>query len=155
VAAARVPSDPGAFVAATAEAINGFDLDAVVAIYSADATLEFSREDVEERFAGAAHIRKGWASYLEDLREAGGTVSKTLESADAAALVARYETRFADGRARGGIETWRFDEMGAVVEHHVYGMIEPRPESDLVQRLRLLLSYPRDGLALLRGRRKD
>jgi hypothetical protein len=142
-------------VAATEEAINCHDLDTTVAVYSPEATLEFVRGDVEDRFAGAAQIRAGWASYLVELREAGARISKKLESADAATLVARYETRFADGRSGGGIETWRFGESGAVVEHHIYGLAEPRPESGLVSRLRSLLSYPRDGLALLRTRGKD
>jgi ketosteroid isomerase-like protein len=154
VAAARLPADPGAFVAATEQALNHRDMQATVAVYSPDAVMESEQDDLHDRFVGAEAIRAAWQRLFEEMTASGMEVSKTLESAQGATVLARYEARLADGRSGGGIETWRFDEAGLVVEHHLYGFVQARPPGGLRARLRLLMSFPRVGLALLRDRRR-
>jgi ketosteroid isomerase-like protein len=150
-----LPQDPVAFVAAAEDAINHYDLEATAGLYADAALLHSVTDGAEEHFEGADAIRTAWAGYLEGMRSTGFQLSKTLVSADGETLVNSYESSFRDGRSGRGIETWRFDSEGRVVDHHMYSFFEVRPSGSLVQRLRLLMMYPRIGLAFLRATRRS
>jgi ketosteroid isomerase-like protein len=148
----RRPDDPAAFVAAVEQAINGYDLDAVAGLYAGNAVLESVIGGNEQRFEGAQEIRAALSGYLEEMRSAGASLEKKLESATGDTIVSSHESTFDDGRTGHGIETWRFDDLGRVREHHLYSFEGHAPK--LAQQLRLLATYPRMALALLRSTRR-
>ena len=51
-----------------------------------------------------------------------------------------------------GIEVWEFDEDGLVVEQRLYGFLDARPESSLVQNLRMLVAHPLTAVGYARAR---
>jgi ketosteroid isomerase-like protein len=146
------PEDPAAFVAAVEEALNSYDLEAVAALYAEKAVLEAVVDGTEERFEGADAIRAAWTGYLDEMRSAGVSLEKKLESASGDTIVSSHESSFEDGRTGHGIETWRFDADGRVREHHLYSFEGHAPK--LAQQLRLLMIYPRMAIALLRSTRR-
>jgi ketosteroid isomerase-like protein len=148
----HLPDDPAAFVAAVEQALNRYDLEAVAGLYAGNAVLESVVDGIEERFEGAESIRAAWSGYLEQMRSAGVSLEKKLESATGDTIVSNHESTFDDGRAGHGIETWRFDDQGRVREHHLYSFEGHAPK--LAQQLRLLATYPRMALALLRSARR-
>jgi ketosteroid isomerase-like protein len=146
------PDDATAFVAAVQEAMNNYDLEAVADPYADKAVLEAVVNGTEERFEGVAAIRAAWTGYLDELRSAGASLEKKLESATGDTIVASHESSFEDGRTGHGIETWRFDVDGRVREHHLYSFSGHSPK--FAQQLRLLMTYPRMAIALLRSTRR-
>jgi ketosteroid isomerase-like protein len=150
-----LPDDPSAFVAAAEHAINAYDLEGTAAVYAANAVMQSVTDGAEERFEGARAIRTAWSGYLDGMRTTGFQLTKTLVSANGETLVNSYESSFRDGRSGRGIETWRFDSEGRVVDHHMYSFFEVRPSGSLVQRMRLMMMYPRIALAFLRATRRS
>lgn len=149
--AGTLPEDPAGFVAAAERAINDYDLEATVAPYAPDATLESLTEGARERFDGADSIRRGWRGYLAGMRSTGFRLRKTLLTASDGVLVNTWESDFR-GRTHGaGIEIWRFDSEGRVSAHRMYTFFEIRSSTDLLQRLRLLITHPRLAVAFLRA----
>ena len=145
------PEDPAAFVAAVEEALNSCDLDAVAGVYADNAVMESVVDGTEQRFEGASAIRAAWTAYLDALHSAGASLAKKLDSATDDTIVSSQESTFADGRSGHGIETWRFDHEGRVREHHLYSFSGHSPK--FAQQLRLLMTYPRMAIALLRSKR--
>ena len=137
-------------MAATEAAVNSYDVEAVTAVYAVEALVQMVAGETEERFEGADAIRSAWRGYLDEMRSTGLQIRKTLVSAERDVLVNNNESTFRDGRFGGGIETWRFDADGKVIEHHMYSYFAPRPPSGLVERLRI---YLRMALAMLKSRR--
>jgi ketosteroid isomerase-like protein len=145
----RLPDDPAAFLAGTERAVNSYDLDAAASVYASQAVMQTVTDGTEEHFEGADAIRAAWNGYFQHMRSTGFRVRKTLVSAEADVLVNNNESSIRDGRSGGGVETWRFDADGRVIEHHIYSFRNARPPSRLIERLML---YPRVALALLKER---
>lgn len=57
-------------------------------------------------------------------------------------------------RCLRGIETWRFDADGRIVEHVLFTFLDVRPSTSLVARARIALGGPRTALTLLREQRR-
>jgi ketosteroid isomerase-like protein len=150
----RLPDDPVAFVAAAERATNEYDLEAAAAVYARGAVMHSVTDGAEETHRGADAIRTAWGGYFAGMRATGFQLSKELVSAEGDTIVNSYDSGFRDGRKGRGIETWRFDDDAKVREHHMYSFFEVRPSSNLVQQLRLLISYPRIALAFLRATRR-
>jgi ketosteroid isomerase-like protein len=147
----RLPEDPVAFVAAAERGINEYDLEATVAAYAPDATLESISDGARESFHGAEEIRRGWAGYLEGMRDTGFNLEKTFVSATDGVLVNSWESDFRGRTRGGGVEIWRFDADGRVAHHRMYTHFEIRPSTDFLQRLRLVMTHPRIAIAFLRA----
>jgi ketosteroid isomerase-like protein len=150
----RLPDDPAAFVAAAERATNEYDLEAAAGVYAPGAVMLSVTDGAEERFEGANAIRAAWRRYFDGVRSTGFQLTKTVVSADGDTIVNSYDSSFRDGRTGRGIETWRFDDDAKVHEHHMYSFFDVRSSSNLVQQLRLLISYPRIALAFLRATRR-
>jgi hypothetical protein len=74
-------------------------------------------------------------------------------------IVNTWTSTFGGRMPGGGVETWRFDGEGKVVDHRMYTFVEFRPSSSIVQRFRLAIAHPRVAIAFLRAtarrRRRD
>jgi hypothetical protein len=79
-------------------------------------------------------------------------VTKTLVTADSTTIVNEWVGEVS-GRANArGIEIWRLNEAGLVVDQRLYGFLDARPESSPVQNLRMLVAHPLTAVVYARAR---
>jgi ketosteroid isomerase-like protein len=145
--------EPTAFLAAAERATNEYDVDAVMAVYAPDATLESVTDGAHELHRGADAVRRTWAGYLGGLGARGLTLRKHLVVADGETIVNEWQGEGRHRRARG-IEVWRFTPAGAVIEHRLFTFLDTRPSEGPLARLRLAAVSPRTAMALLRAQRR-
>ena len=69
-------------------------------------------------------------------------VTKTLVTADATTIVNEWTGEITGRQTARGIEVWKLDDDGLVVEQRLYGFLDARPESSPVQNLRMLVAHP-------------
>ena len=149
-----LPEDPGAFVAAAERGINERDLEATVGVYAPKARFESLTDGAWERYEGVEDIRRAWTGYLAAMKARGFWLEKALTSASGDTVVNQWTGGLGKRTDAHGIEYWRFDDDGRVLEHRMYTFLNVKPSKSLVQRLRLTLTYPRTALAFLREQRK-
>jgi hypothetical protein len=149
-----LPDDPAAFVAAAERGINEYDLDATAAVYADDARLENYVDGAFEAWDGGDGARTAWRIYLHAMRERGFTLRKTLVSAADDTIVNTWVGSLGGRTDAHGIEYWRFDDAGKVREHRLYSLMNVKPSTHPLARLRMALSYPVSSLAFLRARKR-
>jgi hypothetical protein len=151
--APRRPTDAHAFLAEAERLTNAHDAIGAAAIYAADAVLELVTDGAREDHRGAAAIRRAWQVTLGAGARRGFRVRKTLVAADDDVIVNRWEGTIGRSDRVRGMESWRFDDSGRVVEHHAWTFLDVRPATGLVARLRLAATAPRTAVAFLRAER--
>ena len=149
-----LPDDPAAFVAAAERGINEYDLDATAGAYAADGRLENYVDGAFESWDGAGAIRTAWGAYLDAMRERGFTLRKTLLSAEGDTIVNTWVGSLGGRTDAQGIEYWRFDDAGKVREHRMYSLMNVKPSTHPLARLRMALAYPASAVAFLRARKR-
>ncbi len=149
-----LPDDPAAFVAAAERGINERDLEATAAVYAEDARLENYVDGAFEAWHGADEIRRAWGAYLAAMGARGFTLRKTLTSAAGDTIVNTWTGTLGGRTDAQGIEYWRFDDAGGVREHRMYSLMNVKPSTHPLGRLRMALAYPLSALAFLREQRR-
>ena len=149
-----LPDDPAAFVAAAELGINDYDLDATAGAYAPDGRLENYVDGAFEAWDGGDAIRSAWGAYLDAMRERGFTLRKTLLSATGDTIVNTWTGSLGGRTDAHGIEYWRFDGDGKVREHRMYSLMNVKPSTSPLARLRMALAYPLSSLAFLRARKR-
>jgi hypothetical protein len=149
-----LPDDPAAFVAAAERGINERDLDATAGSYAPGARLENFVDGSFEAWEGADAIRRAWGAYLAAMDARGFTLRKELTSASGDTVVNTWTGSLGGRTDAEGIEYWRFDEEGRVREHRMYSLMNVKPSTHPLGRLRMALSYPLSARAFLRERRR-
>jgi hypothetical protein len=149
-----LPDDPAAFVAAAESGINDYDLDATAGVYADGARLENYVDGAFESWDGGEAIRTAWGAYLEAMRERGFTLRKTLLSATGDTVVNTWTGSLGGRTDAQGIEYWRFDDAGKVREHRMYSLMNVKPSTNPLARVRMALAYPLSSLAFLRARKR-
>ena len=149
-----IPSDPRTFVAAAQRAFNAYDWQGCVDVYSDGAVLESVTDGASERHEGKVLVGLAWRVYLAVLKDAGLTLEKTLLAASGDTIVNEWTGVLGDGSRARGIERWTFDDASRVREHTLFSFLDVRPSTDGMQRLRLLVAYPRMALNFLTERRR-
>ena len=149
-----LPEDPAAFVAAAERGINDYDLDATSAAYARDARLENYVDGAFEAWDGADRVRAAWDAYLGAMRERRFTLRKTLLSADGDTIVNTWTGSLGGRTDAQGIEYWRFDDEGKVREHRMYSLMNVKPSTNPLARLRMTMAYPLSALSFLRSRKR-
>jgi hypothetical protein len=149
-----LPEDPAAFVAAAERGINEYDLDATAGAYGPDARLENYVDGAFESWEGAERVREAWGAYLDAMRERGFTLRKTLLSAGGDTIVNTWTGSLGGRTDAQGIEYWRFGDDGKVREHRMYSLMNVKPSTHPLARLRMALAYPLSSLAFLRARKR-
>jgi ketosteroid isomerase-like protein len=153
--AMTLPDDPAAFVAAAERGVNDRDVEGTAAVYAENATLVAVTDGAVEEYRGGSAIRAAWDAYLATFGARGFTLSKTLQAADGDTIANTWTGSLGAGRTRAeGMETWRFDADGKVVEHRMYSFLNLKPSTSPLARLRLAASYPLSALAFLREQRR-
>src|SRR4051794_37256498 len=148
---AVLPEDPVAFVKAAERMTNEGDVEATMAIYAPDATLESITDGAHERHVGTAAIRKAWQVYMSSLTSRRFTITKTLCVAADGVMVNEWQGTISGRTKTRGIERWTFGADGRVIEHAMYTFLSVRPSSSPIQRLRMLGTYPRTAAAFARN----
>ena len=149
-----LPEDPAAFVAAAERGINERDLDATAGAYAPDARLENLFDGAREEWEGADEIRKAWAAYLKAMEARGFTLRKELTSASGDTIVNTWTGSLGGRTDAQGIEYWRFDDVGRVREHRMYSLMNVKPSTSPLARLRVAAAYPLSAFAFLREQRR-
>jgi hypothetical protein len=151
--AERARRDPEAFVAAAERATNERDLAAVEPLYSPDAELEVVTNG-SVLSASGTEVVEAWRTLFGFMERRRMRVAKQLVSSSDGVLVNRWTAAPGSGGGSSGVECWHFGSDGLVVEHQLDIHLDPRPERDLIQRLRLLIAHPRSAIAFLRASRR-
>ncbi|QVI29200.1 nuclear transport factor 2 family protein [Mycolicibacterium neoaurum] len=148
------PSDAAAFVAVAEKLTNTHDAAGTAGVYAREATLELVTDGAVELHRGAQAIADAWSTVLGAGARHGFAVRKEIVAVDDATIVNRWEGTFGKRQPCRGIESWRFDEDGLVVEHRAETFLTVRPAHELRAQLRLLFGAPRVALAFARARRR-
>jgi hypothetical protein len=149
-----LPDDPAAFVAAAERGINEYDLDSTAAVYASDGRLENYVDGAFETWDGGDSIRAAWGAYLDAMRERRFTLRKELLSAEGDTIVNTWTGSLGGRTDAQGIEYWRFDGDGKVREHRMYSLMNVKPSTSPLARLRMAAAYPLSSLAFLRARKR-
>lgn len=140
------------FVALAERATNSFDAELALNLYAEDATVEVIADGARERVSGIAAIKEALARFTGPLQASGYSVQKKLLCADADIIVNEWRGWFHHSERSTGIEIWRFDQEGKVVEHRLHAFFDVRASTSPIAGIRLALGRPMLALRLLRAR---
>jgi len=152
----RRPDDAAAFIASVERATNERVVEAASDIFAANARWVAITDGARQESLGIGAIDDAWAQACATFKARHFTVRKRLLAATEDTIVNDWR-----GGPRGrnhshGIEVWRFDLQGKVIELRAYSFLNVRSPFHPVQTLQLLLGSPAmtltGGLARLRHR---
>jgi hypothetical protein len=146
-----VPADASRFVADAQRISNAANVEEALAIYAPDAVLESVTDGTLLAHRGSSELRAGIEIMFSVARARSVHVQKELVAVADDTIVNRWEGTVGRRQQTRGVEIWKFDENGMVCHQRLYTFLDVRPESDWVQRLRLLVLYPRTALAFVRA----
>jgi hypothetical protein len=110
----HAPDDPAAFVAEAQRITNERDVDAVLDVYSADATWTTVMDGLVITAHGHDEIHTRWGVMCRFMAARRLVVDKQLVTADERTIVNEWTGSLAGKTTARGIEVWRFDEHGRV-----------------------------------------
>ncbi len=145
------PADPARFVADAERISNTADVEAALAVYAADAVLESLTDGTLLVHHGRPELDRAVQVMFSVARERRLQVKKQLSTVTDDTIVNTWEGTIGRQRQARGIEVWSFDAAGKVCHQRMYTFLDVRSDRDLLQRLRILLLYPRTALAFMRA----
>lgn len=151
-AAGRLPSDPEAFVAGVERATNEYDTDVIRGIFATDGVSEIITDGGRDVNRGVDQIAASWAADCAAFRARRLKLTKRLIAATDDTIVNEWRGGFGGRGGACGIEVWKFDSEGKVIDQRLYSYLRVRPSMSATQGLRSLLTYP--VLALTFGRER-
>ena len=140
------------FVAEAERMTNERDVDGVRTVFRADAHQTATLDGLVIDAHGIDEIHKAWGTMCAFMAARRMFVSKTLVAADANTIVNEWVGEVAGKHTARGIEVWELDDDGLVVEQRLYGFLDARPESSVVQNLRMLVAHPLTAVGYARAR---
>lgn len=149
--APRLPDDPVAFVRAAERITNERSLRELPGLYAADAVFVSVADGAISRAHGADEVVRAWRVFFDFLGAREFALSKRLVVAADGVIVNEWTGSLGGRTHATGIEVWRFDGDGLIVEHTMYSYLNARPATSPLQRLRLLVAYPLTALAFGRA----
>jgi len=145
----RRPGDAVAFVESVERATNEYRSDAVYDIFAVDARWMAVTDGACEESVGIYAIHNAWALACTTFKAQQFKVRKHIVAATDDTIVNEW-CGGPRGRTDGcGIEIWRFDDEGKVIDQHAYNCLKVRSPLHPIQVLKLLLSSP--GMTLAAG----
>lgn len=139
---ARLPQDPVEFVQAAERLTNSYDLEGALALYADDAVVEVIANGAREEVKGRDAIRGSLEQFSGALKDGRFWCRKVLLSASGDLIVNDWTGGFGERGGARGMETWRFDEQGKVVEHRLMTFFSVQPASSLRAALDVGVSAP-------------
>ena len=141
-----------AFVAEAERMTNERDVDGIRDVFAADAHQTATLDGLLIDADGIDEIVRGWAVMCAFMEKRRMYVEKSLVTADETTIVNEWVGTVAGKKSARGIEVWKLDAAGMVVDQRLYGFLDARPESSPVQNVRMLLAHPRTAVAFARVR---
>ena len=141
-----------AFVAEAERMTNERDVDGIRAVVSEDAHQIATLDGLLIEAHGRDEIHRAWGTMCAFMEARRMFVTKTLVTADATTIVNEWTGEIAGRQTARGIEVWKLDDDGLVVEQRLYGFLDARPESSPVQNLRRRGAHPLTALGYARAR---
>lgn len=147
-----IETDAAAFVKEAERMTNERDVDGIRAVVSEDAHQIATLDGLLIEAHGRDEIHRAWGTMCAFMEARRMFVTKTLVTADATTIVNEWTGEVAGRQTARGIEVWKLDDDGLVVEQRLYGFLDARPESSPVQNLRMLVAHPLTALGYARAR---
>jgi hypothetical protein len=141
-----------AFVAEAERMTNERDVDGIRAVVSENAHQVATLDGLLIEAHGRDEIHRAWGTMCAFMEARRMFVTKTLVTADESTIVNEWTGEVAGRQTARGIEVWKLDGDGLVVEQRLYGFLDARPESSIVQNLRMLVAHPLTALGYARAR---
>lgn len=141
-----------AFVAEAERMTNERDVDGVRTVFSADAHQIATLDGLLIEARGIDEIHRAWGTMCAFMSARRMFVTKTLVTADSSTIVNEWVGEVAGSKSARGIEVWKLNDDGLVVEQRLYGFLDARPESSVVQNLRMLVAHPLTAVGYARAR---
>jgi hypothetical protein len=141
-----------AFVAEAERMTNERDVDSVRTVFASTAHQTATIDGLLVEADGIEEIHRAWDTMCAFMERRQMYVEKTLVTADDATIVNEWVGTIAGKRAARGIEVWKLDQAGLVVDQRLYGFLDARPDSSPVQNLRMLVAHPLTAVAFARAR---
>lgn len=130
---------------------NERSLDALPTLYAPGAVFTSVTDGVVSQSQGADEVLRAWRVFFAFLDARDFSLTKRLLVAADGVLVNEWTGSLAGRTHATGIEVWRFDGDGLITEHALYSYLNTRPATSVLQRLRLLVSYPLTAMAFRRA----
>lgn len=147
------PVDAERFVAEAERISNATNAEEALAIYAPDAVRECVTDGTLLLYRGS-ELGAAIEVMFSVARARSVRVSKQLVAKTDDTIVNTWQGTVGRRHKTRGIEVWRFDANGRVCHQQLYTFLDVRPDTDPVQRVRLLALYPRTALAFLRAQRR-
>jgi hypothetical protein len=141
-----------AFVAEAERMTNERDVDGIRAVVSEDAHQIATLDGLLVEAHGRDEIHRAWGTMCAFMEARRMFVTKTLVTADKTTIVNEWTGEVAGRRTARGIEVWKLDDDGLVVEQRLYGFLDARPDSSPIQNLRMLVAHPLTAIGYARAR---
>jgi len=141
-----------AFVAEAERMTNERDVDGIRAVVSEDAHQIATLDGLLVEAHGRDEIHRAWGTMCAFMEARRMFVTKTLVTADETTIVNEWTGEVAGRRTARGIEVWKLDDDGLVVEQRLYGFLDARPDSSPIQNLRMLVAHPLTAIGYARAR---
>jgi len=141
-----------AFVAEAERMTNERDVDGIRTVFAGDARQTATLDGLLIEANGIDEIHRAWGTMCAFMDKRQMYVEKTLVTADDTTIVNEWVGTVAGRRTARGIEVWKLDDAGLVVDQRLYGFLDARPESSPVQNARMLLAHPITAVAFARVR---
>ena len=136
-----------AFVAEAERMTNDRDVDGVRTVFNADSHQTAVLDGLIIEAYGIDEIHRAWGTMCAFMEMREMYVEKKLVTADKTTIVNEWVGSVAGKKTARGIEVWKLDRSGLVVDQRLYGFLDPRPESSPVQNLRMLVAHPLTAVA--------
>ena len=131
---------------------NERDVDGIRAVVSEDAHQIATLDGLLVEAHGRDEIHRAWGTMCAFMEARRMFVTKTLVTADKTTIVNEWTGEVAGRRTARGIEVWKLDDDGLVVEQRLYGFLDARPDSSPLQNLRMLVAHPLTAIGYARAR---
>jgi hypothetical protein len=145
-------ADATAFVAEAERMTNERDVDGIRTVFAADGHQTATMDGLLIEANGIDEIHRAWGTMCAFMEKRRMYVDKTLVTADETTIVNEWVGTVAGKAGARGIEVWRLDAAGLVVDQRLYGFLDARPDSSPVQNLRMLVAHPLTAIAFARVR---
>lgn len=148
-----IETDAAAFVKEAERMTNERDVDGIRDVFAPDGRWTATIDGMLMEAEGIDEIHHGWGVMCAFMERRRMTVTKTPVTSDDRTVVNEWVGTVAGRATARGIEVWERDADGRVVDQRLYGFLDARPDTDLVQRARMLAAHPLTAVAFARAQR--
>lgn len=142
------------FIAQAEQAFNAKDLEAACADYAENAILELFTDGIQDIFNGSNEIRQAWKAIFKAIPHF--YLEKKITTADQYTIVNEWSGTIdiKAKKAARGIEIWRFNQNGQVIQHTLYSFFQLYTSKALSGKIHFFLKHPIIGIQLEKERLK-